>query len=462
MLSYEDEAVQTIAPEAGVQTDAQSASNVAPAGTPLILLVDDEPGVLSSLRRLLRPTGYRVLTAESGAAALDMLGVYPVDLIISDMRMPGMSGAEFLAQARERYPDVMRILLTGYSEIDSAVRAINEGGVYRYLNKPWDDQDLLLTVKHAIEQRGLAQEAQRLTDLTRQQNEALQRLNTGLEAQVESRTEEIRQTVMFLEGAQRDLKTNFTNMVQVCASMIELRCGAMARQSLRVANLARRIAIEAGLTGLQVQDIFHAGLLHGIGKLSLPDALLNTSLDRLSPEQAQQFYQHPLRAQMVLTPVPQLEHVALIVRHQYERFNGRGTPDQLAGRGIPIGARILAVARDFEGLLAGEIVKQRVSGDQALEMIKAQSALRYDPDVVVRFVAVLKQQGEVMPVRQITSGELREGMRLADDVFTRRGVLLLTKDSVVNAHQVLQLKRFESHEDLPFAILIYAGPGDAA
>ncbi|MET3445499.1 two-component system response regulator [Ralstonia pickettii] len=456
MLTHEDDAVQTIVPEAAVQTETASAPIGAPAATPLILLVDDEPGVLSSLRRLLRPTGYRVITADSGAAGLDMLGVYPVDLIISDMRMPGMSGAEFLAHARERYPDVMRILLTGYSEIDSAVRAINEGGVYRYLNKPWDDQDLLLTVRHAIEQRTLAKEAQRLTDLTRQQNNALQRLNTGLEAQVQSRTEEIRQTVMFLEGAQRDLKTNFTNMVQVCASMIELRCGAMARQSLRVANLARRIAMEAGLTGLQVQDIFHAGLLHGIGKLSLPDALLNTSLDRLSAEQAQQFYQHPLRAQMLLTPVPQLEHVALIVRHQYERFNGRGTPDRLAGHGIPIGARILAVARDFEGLLAGEIIKQRVSGDQAMEMIKAQSALRYDPDVAVRFVAVLKQQGEAMPVRQITSGELREGMRLADDVFTRRGVLLLTKDSVVNAHQVMQIKRFESHEDLPFTILIYA------
>ncbi|CAJ0734667.1 MULTISPECIES: HD domain-containing phosphohydrolase [Ralstonia] len=462
MLAYEEDTAQTTTPgtapgpaETAQPVPATSGAASA-AATPLILLVDDEAGVLASLRRLLRPTGYRVITAESGAAGLEMLAVYPVDLIVSDMRMPGMSGAEFLACARERYPDVMRILLTGYSEIDSAVRAINEGGVYRYLNKPWDDQDLLLTVRHAVEQRTLAREAQRLSDLTRQQNDMLQRLNAGLETQVQARTEEIRQTVMFLEGAQRDLKTSFTNMVQVCASMIEMRCGAMARQSLRVADLARRIAIGCGLTGLQVQDIFHAGLLHGIGKLSLPDVLLSTSLDRLSAEQAQQFYQHPLRAQMVLTPVPQLEQVAQIIRHQYERFNGRGTPDRLAGPAIPIGARIVAVARDFEGLMSGEIVKQRTSPDQAMEMIKAQSGLRYDPDVVVRFVAVLKQQGEVMPVRQITSTELREGMRLADDLLTRRGVLLITRDSVVSAHQVQQIKHFEAHEDVPFAILVYA------
>lgn len=460
MLAYDEPTTQPTARDAdrAAQPSSVAASATMAAAAPLILLVDDEPGVLASLRRLLRPTGYRVITAESGAAALDMLSVYPVDLIVSDMRMPGMNGAEFLARARERYPDIMRILLTGYSEVDSAVRAINEGGVYRYLNKPWDDQDLLLTVKHAIEQRTLACEAQRLAALTRRQNETLQQLNAGLEAQVHARTEEIRQTVMFLEGAQRDLKTNFTNMVQVCASMIEMRCGAMARQSLRVADLARRIAIEYGLTGLQVQDIFHAGLLHGIGKLSLPDALLNTSLDRLTAEQAQQFYQHPLRAQMVLTPVRQLEHVAQIIRHQYERFNGRGTPDRLAGQAIPIGAGIVALARDFEGLIAGEIVKQRLSADQAAEMLKAQSGLRYDPDLVVRFLAVLRQQGEVMPVRQISSGELREGMRLADDLLTRRGVLLITRDSVVSAHQVLQIKHFEAHEDLPFVILIYASP----
>ena len=467
MLVYDEDTAQASAPDikAAAQPESAPASATSADATPLILLVDDEPGVLSSLRRLLRPTGYRVITAEGGAAALDMLSVYPVDLVISDMRMPGMNGAEFLARARERYPDIMRILLTGYSEVDSAVRAINEGGVYRYLNKPWDDQDLLLTVKHAIEQRTLACEARRLSELTQRQNETLQHLNAGLETQVLARTEEIRQTVMFLEGAQRDQKANFTNMVKVCASMIEMRCGAMARQSLRVADLARRIAIECGLTGLQVQDIFHAGLLHGIGKLSLPDALLNKSLDRLSAEQAQQFYQHPLRAQMVLTPVPQLEHVAQIIRHQYERFNGRGTPDRLAGTAIPIGARIVAVARDFEGLLTGEIIKDHVSGDQALEMVKAQSGLRYDPDVVVRFVAVLRQQGEVMPVRQISAAELREGMRLADDLLTRRGVLLITRDSIVSAHQVLQIRRFETHEDVPFAILVYApvpNPTDAA
>lgn len=459
MISDQDTAQHTETPPAATGEQAAAAPQLPTSPVtlaPLVLLVDDEPGVLSALRRLLRPTGYRVMTAEGGAQGLELLAANPVDLIISDMRMPNMNGAEFLSRARVLSPETMRILLTGYSEIDSAVRAINEGGIYRYLSKPWDDHDLLLTVQRAIEQRALTREAARLTDLTQLQNERLQLMNAGLETQVEARTEELRQTVLFLEGAQRDLKDNFTNMAQVCASMIELRCGVMGGQSIRVGDLAHRIALACGLSELHAQDILHAGLLHGIGKLSLPDDILDRSLDRLSPEEFKLYHQHPLRAQMVLTPVSQLEQVARIILHQYERYNGRGTPDRLTGDSIPIGSRIVAVARDYVGLQAGEIVKQRIPPEQAVEMIKSQSGLRYDPLVGVRFLAVLKEQQEAPAVRQIRSGDLREGMRLADDLLTRRGVLLITRDSTVSAHQVEQIKHFEATEDAPFAIVIHA------
>lgn len=430
-----------------------------PKPEPVILLVDDEPAILSSLRRLLRATKYKVLTAEGGEAALEILASNAVDLIISDMRMPYMNGAEFLSRARALYPDSMRILLTGYSEIDSAVRAINEGGVYRYLTKPWDDNDLLLTVNQAIEQQNLRRETVRLTELTVIQNEQLRAFNTGLEAQVRSRTEEIRQTVLFLEDAQRELKRNFTAMVQVCANMIELRCGALGGESSRVGEVARSLAVALDLSGLHVQEVFCAGLLHGIGKLSLPDELLEKSLDRMTTDETRLFYQHPLRAQMVLTPVHELNHVAQIIRHQYERFNGRGTPDGLIGDQIPLGSRILAVARDFEALLSGSIVKRPVTRQQALQAIVSQSGVRYDPLVIDRFVALSKDpaalgQGEVA---QINGQQLKEGMRLADDLHNSRGVLLMTKGSVVTAHQVAQIRRFEALEPTPFAVLVHAG-----
>jgi adenylate cyclase len=429
------------------------------AAVPVVLLVDDESSVLSSLRRLLRSTRYQVLTAESGALALDLLASTKVDLIISDMRMPYMNGAEFLARAQTLYPDTMRILLTGYSEIESVVRAINEGGVYRYLNKPWDDQDLLHTVAQALEQGRLRKETERLTQLAHKQNEDLRRFNAGLETQVLARTEEIRQTVMFLEDAHRDLKRNFSTMVQVCASMIELRCGVLDGQSVRIGETCQRLALAFDMSSLQAQDLYFAGLLHGIGKLSLPDELLRKSLDRFSPEEIQFFHQHPLRAQMVLTPVAQLDHVAHIIRHQYERFNGRGTPDNLAGPDIPLGSRILAVARDFEGLRSGGIVKQPASVEHAIAMLKSQAGTRYDPQIIDRFVELMKDpiaMNSETPVARIGVSQLREGMRLADDLRTSRGVLLLAKDGVVSAHQIAQVRRFQAQDEAPFAILIHA------
>ncbi|WP_410831911.1 HD domain-containing phosphohydrolase [Paraburkholderia sp. SIMBA_030] len=430
-----------------------------PATVPVVLLVDDEPGILSALRRLLRTPRYEVLTAESGASALDVLASTKVDLIISDMRMPHMSGAEFLARAQALYPDTMRILLTGYSEIDSVVRAINEGGVYRYLNKPWDDQDLLLTIAQALEQARLRNETARLTALTQKQNDELRDFNARLETQVLSRTEEVRQTVMFLEDAQQDLKKNFTTMVQVCASMIELRCGVLGGQSMRIGEVARHLALALGMSGLQAQEVFFAGLLHGIGKLSLPDELLHKSLDRLSAEESQLFYQHPLRAQMVLTPVGQLDQVTYIIRHQYERFNGRGTPDGLAGDDIPLGSRILSVARDFEGLRRGGLVKQPVTTEQAVALLKSQAGIRYDLRIIDRFLTLMKDPSALglgTPVSQISGSQLAEGMRLADDLRTSRGVLLMTKDSVMSAHQVEQVRRFEAQENAPFAILVHS------
>ena len=123
--------------------------------SPTLLFVDDEPGILSSLRRLFRPHGYRIFIAEGGAAGLEILEKEQIDLVISDMRMPEMDGAAFLKEVRNRWPKVMRILLTGYADITSTVAAINQGEIYRYISKPWDDNEIVTIVREAIERQNL-------------------------------------------------------------------------------------------------------------------------------------------------------------------------------------------------------------------------------------------------------------------------------------------------------------------
>lgn len=427
-----------------------------PVVGPVILLVDDEASILSSLKRVLRPKGYVLLTADSGAAGLRLLGENTIDLIISDMRMPEMTGAQFLKKARESYPDVTRILLTGYSEISATISAINEGGIYHYLQKPWDEQDLLLTVERALEQQLLKKEAARLNALVRQQNEELQSFNARLEKQVEARTEELRQTVLFLEKGEQEIKQNFLTMLKVFSSLIELRSGMLGGQSDRVSALCNKIGRKFSLTEGQLQHLSIAGLLHAIGKIGLPDELIRKPQEKMTGEESRAFMSHPVKGHMVLTPIAAFGDIGELILHQYERYDGRGLPSGAAGDSIPLGARILAVARDFEALRSGAIATLPLPREKAIQIIKTQSGIRYDPSVVDAFVALVNENDAVLreKSREIKSRDLEAGMKLAEDLRTGEGVLLIVKDSVITQSNIQQIRKFEQLEDVSLQISI--------
>ncbi|MGE5472440.1 MAG: response regulator [Bacteroidota bacterium] len=141
-----------------------------------ILLVDDEESILSSLKRLFRRDGYRILTANGGAVGLEILAENAVDVIISDQRMPNMTGVEFLRQVKVLYPDTVRIALSGYTELNSITEAVNEGAIYKFLTKPWDDEQLRANVQEAFQHKALADENRRLAIELGKANRQLQEL----------------------------------------------------------------------------------------------------------------------------------------------------------------------------------------------------------------------------------------------------------------------------------------------
>ena len=144
-------------------------------------MVDDEPNIVASLKRLFRRDGYQILSANSGAEGLDVLSRHRVDIIISDQRMPGMTGVEFLRAAKVNYPDTMRIVLSGYTELQSVTDAINEGAVYRFLTKPWEDGQLREQIQKALEHKELHDENQKLDIKIRTINQELVAANRQLE-----------------------------------------------------------------------------------------------------------------------------------------------------------------------------------------------------------------------------------------------------------------------------------------
>lgn len=394
-----------------------------------VLLVDDEPSILSALRRLLRPTGYQVLTANSGTEGLALLEAHSVTLVISDMRMPVMDGAQFLEQVRQRWPDTMRLLLTGYADISSTVDAINRGEIYRYIAKPWDDNELLMAIRHALDQRHLKRENERLLALTRQQNEQLQTLNHGLAKTVDARTNELEQVNEFLNLANNQLKQQFLTTIKVFSSLLELRGGAVAGHARRVADYARKLAHYMELDARLQHDIFLAALVHDIGKIGLPDAVLNKPISVLNGHSLAEYRRHAGVGEHALLPLPDLKDVAHMVRAHHEQFDGRGFPDGLAGTEIPLGARVLAVANDYDGLVSGMQSERPLSPEQAKNLIAQSSGHRYDPNVVTALLNLWDRQ-EWQHANELKTpvSQLKPGMVLTRDYVTEQGTLLLAAE----------------------------------
>jgi response regulator RpfG family c-di-GMP phosphodiesterase len=405
--------------------------------TSKILFVDDEPSILSSLRRLFRPHGYHIFIAESGAAGLEILEKEAIDLVVSDMRMPEMDGAHFLEQVRQRWPHVVRLLLTGYADVTSTIAAINCGEIYRYIAKPWDDNDIVLTVRDALEHQRLASENARLLTLTQLQNDELKDLNAGLEQKVAKRTAEVQQAL-------KDLKRGFIDTVHVFSGLIELRGSKIGGHSRRVAEHARAIAQRLKLSDTELQDVMLAALLHDIGKIGLPDHVLDKPFNMLSAEVRGEVMKHPLKGQAVLMGIAQLKNAALLIRHHHECFDGSGYPDHLAGLAIPLGSRILAVANEYDSLQAGTLVGRELKPQESLRFIVENRGKRYDPGVVDAFGAWLAENQKAYIVELPTRpARLLAGMELARDLVHKEGYLLLAKGCRLDAEVIAQLNRME-------------------
>ncbi len=414
-----------------------------------VLLVDDEPNILTSLKRLLRGEGYAIRSAGGGAEALELLEAAPADLVLSDMRMPGMDGVALLSQVRERWPSTGRIILTGYSDMHATIAAVNEGGVHRYMTKPWNDDDLKLTVRSALERKHLIDERDRLLALTERQNLELQFLNEGLEDAVRARTMEVRQTASFLELSNKKLKETFLNTLRVFANLIELRQKNLGGHSKRVADLARRLADRLGLREHEVHDVTVAGLLHDVGKIGWPDELLATPFNTMKGEDRGLAMRHPAVAETALLELENLHAAAKLIRHHHERFDGLGYPDGLAGLDIPMGSRILTVVNEFDALQLGSLSQRRYSRAEALNAIRDSRGKRYDPMVADAFLELMGERQAAAPVGEtggthIAALHLEPGMRLARNLFDHDGVLLLSRGYVLDDLLIGQMRKYEN------------------
>ena len=401
-----------------------------PADTPTVLTVDDEPSVLNALRRVFRAQGITTLQATSAAEGLELLKTHRVDLVISDMRMPEMDGSRFLELVKDHDESIVRVLLTGYADMSSTIAAINKGAIHRYIAKPWDDQDLVLVVREALSRRQLEKKNAELTELTRHQNQQLQHANQTLESRVVARTAELEQLNGMLDAAYEDLDKTFVLAVNVFSSLMEMR-GSHTGHARRVADLSRETAKRLGLSERDVRDVYLAALVHDIGTIAFPDAMLDKPVSTYTADEHQRYRRHTIEGETALMALSQLQGVAKIVRQHHERVDGKGFPDGLAGAAITL------------------------SEDKARSMLTGGVGSHYDGAVVETLLKVAEDlataaQNDV----QIEAHDLRPGMVLARAVLSAKGATLLAAGYVFDERVVKQVTVFASREGVRLTLWV--------
>jgi len=364
-------------PHAAVVPDEGRRPASEPEGGPkrIVLCVDDEPAILSSLKRALRAPDIAVITAASGAQALELMAALPVDLVISDMRMPGMDGAQLLERICREWPDAVRILLTGHSDTSATVLAVNRGRIFRYLQKPWDEQELVESVREGLALRQRLKDEARLLGMSAIQDEQLRQLNEELRQLQE-------QHVADRRSSDSARQRRYLQSVKVLTNLLEVRCTALFVHSRRVAALARDLAKTIGLSSEDTLDVFVAGLLHDVGLIGLTDEQL-VRLDGSGSSDGDAVYRdHASLSARALAAMEDMLPVARLVQAHHERFDGKGFPLGAAADAIPLGARILAFADAVDDLTQGRSGCARCDAAALTALLSAERGRRFDPAVV--------------------------------------------------------------------------------
>src|SRR3990167_11186489 len=345
----------------------------------VVLLVDDEESILNSLRRLLRGQPYDVVLATSGAQALEIMATRPIDLVMSDARMPGMDGATLLAEVHRLYPATSRILLTGYADLTTIIKAINDGQIHRYISKPWNDEELQLVLQQTLEH-------QRLERLARDQTEQLKLLNATLEKRVAARTAELQQTADMLDLAYDELKRSYVTGTEVFSLLANLRLPKDKQTNRALIELIRVYCAAQSMDESSTRDLTMAAALYNIGKLSWTDSMMVAPSDKLHSTDRGLYREYPGQSESLLMTLEPMKDAARIIRHHQERWDGTGFPDHLKGDTIPPGSRLLKLAVDFIVLQKGLILERHLNSNEALLYIRKYAGRLYDPALVEDFV----------------------------------------------------------------------------
>src|SRR5882762_6652540 len=334
---------------------------------PRLLIVDDEIEVRGVLHDLLGDT-YECAEAASAEEALAQLRETNYELVISDITMSGMTGLEMIPHVKVASPDTVIVMISGMQTIESAINALRLGA-FDYLMKPFDLRQAEAAVARALEHHELVA--------------AKRRYENHLEELVEQRTAELDQALDSLENAYR-------TTLQALTAALETRDAETHGHSERVVTFSLRLGREYGLSGPEMKALEFGSLLHDIGKIGVPDAILRKPA-KLTDEEWVRMREHPLHGQQILRGIDFLKHSARVVAQHHEKWDGSGYPLGLRGEEIDICARIFAVADAYDAITSDRVYRRGKPYEAAAEELDLWAGRQFDADVVAAFHRVPKE-----------------------------------------------------------------------
>lgn len=330
-----------------------------------ILIVDDEEAIRTLLAGYLQSQGFQTATAADGHDALSALDRQTFDLILSDVRMPGMDGIALLAEVMRRHPEAGVLMLTGCEDVSIAVGAMKAGAL-DYLLKPFELAKVRERVQDALARwRGQQAEALRVREL---------------EDAVHQQTAEVRRLLANLDQASE-------MTLEALVTALDAREHETKAHSRRVGEYAVYLARRMGVDPDQLEVIRRGAMLHDIGKIGVPDHIL-LKPGQLTEAEWWEMRKHPQIGYWILSGIQELRPAAEIVLCHHERFDGRGYPRGLRGEEIVLGARIFSVVDSLDAITSDRPYHRGASYQVAREEIAAHAATQFDPLVVERFMEV--------------------------------------------------------------------------
>ena len=366
-----------------------------------------------------------------------------------------MSGAELLTQCLNLYPDMVRVLLTGYADIDALAEAVNEAKIYNYITKPWDDCLLKELLDGAIRNHMLTEQNRALEALTQSQNEQLQQLNSSLEQKVVQRNIELLKALKTVKAQHKKLGENFTTIVDVLSGLLEHREGKRAGHNRAVAQLCVSIAKRMKLKDEEIRNLYTAARLHDVGMIGLSDTANSTPLNQLRGKELAEYKKHPSIAESTLANIDSMESVAKIIATHHEKIDGSGFPHGLNSNQVPLTSKILSVVSDYHDLLHGRFHDGIEGCDQALNYLRKEASDQYDQQVVAALNTALEHDSrQTRGSKSICCTELMPDMCLAEDLVSDTGLLLLRKGSTPSQTVINKLINYQREANTKLQVLV--------